>query len=142
MICLDTSALLPYYREEPGSGAIQALMSAQRHPVTLSVLTRVEFASALARWVRQRELTGRQARQVEDAFEEDLAVGRFSIRAIGDHQFDRAFRWLMSRRTSLRTLDSLHLASAESFGLPLVTLDRSLADAGRALGVRVEVPAP
>jgi predicted nucleic acid-binding protein len=52
MLYFDTSALLPYYRQEQASEQVQALLSVQRQPVLISHLTEVEVASALARWVR------------------------------------------------------------------------------------------
>ncbi len=56
MIYFDTSAVLPYYREEQASNWIQALLESQTRPVLISHLTEVEFASALARWVRMGNL--------------------------------------------------------------------------------------
>jgi len=47
MLYADTSALLPYYRAEATSAAVESLLLAQSKPVLISDLTRVEFASAL-----------------------------------------------------------------------------------------------
>lgn len=48
MVYFDTSALLPYYRQEAHSGAVQRLLMDQTEPVLVNDLTRVEFASALS----------------------------------------------------------------------------------------------
>jgi len=132
---LDTSALLPYYRQEAHSEAVQRFLSRQREPLAISALSRVELASTLARWVRTGELDERGANRVESAFQEDLAARRFRIRALDAETYDRASRWLLARRTSLRTLDALHLACAESAGAALVTLDVAFAQAANQLGV-------
>lgn len=135
MLYADTSAILPFYRSEPASRAIEELFLAQEQPLLISDLGRVEFASALARWVRMGELTEPQANRIESAFHEDLHEGRFRLTQIDHVVFDRAMHWLLSRRTSLRTLDALHLACAESFDAPLLTLDDALQSAADSLGV-------
>ena len=132
---LDTSALLPYYRQEAHTDAVQRFLSRQREPIAISALTRVELASTLARWVRTGELDERSANRVESAFEEDVAARRFRLRALDADTYDRAARWLLARRTSLRTLDALHLACAEAAGAALVTLDVAFARAADHLGV-------
>jgi predicted nucleic acid-binding protein len=43
--------------------------------------------------------------------------------------------WLAGFRVPLRSLDALHLAFASQAGAKLVTADRELAKAARALGV-------
>ena len=110
MFYFDTSALLPYYRQEASSEAVQELLSRQTQPVHISRLTTVEFASALARWVRTEELTEPQANRVESALHEDIVQGRLVVRPVESRDFERAFQWLLARKTALRTLDALHLA--------------------------------
>ena len=56
MIYFDTSALLPYYRQEAASRAVQQLLQSQTQPVLISDLTRVEVARALARTAALRTL--------------------------------------------------------------------------------------
>lgn len=137
MLYFDTSAVLPYYREEAHSAQIQALLSAQTEPVLISHLTEVEFASALARWVRMGELTERQANRVEAAWYEDVEEGRFLLQPIAPGHFERARHWLLSRKTVLRTLDALHLATAAAHEAELVSLDTAMIDAAEFLGLRV-----
>ncbi|MDZ7761975.1 MAG: type II toxin-antitoxin system VapC family toxin [Desulfovermiculus sp.] len=64
----DTSALLPYYREEPASKDVQVLLGRLRPPVLLSDLTRVAMASAIARWTRMNEIDEPQAALIENTF--------------------------------------------------------------------------
>ena len=136
MLYFDTSALLPYYRHEARSESVQALLARQREPVVVSHLGRVEFASALARWVRTGELDERQANRIEAAFREDLGLGRLALRPMDPGHYDQAERWLLMRKTSLRTLDALHLACADGLAAPLVSLDAALLEAAHFLAVR------
>lgn len=135
MLYADTSAILAYYRHEPASAAVERILMAQTFPVGISLLTRVEIASALARWVRMQELTEVQANRVESAFHEDLHEGRFHVMDLDHGIYERAMHWLLTRRTSLRTLDALHLACAEAHQQPLLTLDNAFREAAEWLGV-------
>jgi len=135
MFYADTSAVLPFYRSERASDAIEKLFLAQRQPPVISDLVRVEFASALARWVRMGELDEAQANRIESAFHEDVREGRYRIVALDSGVFERAMHWLLTRRTSLRTLDALHLACAEVSEAPLLTLDEALQASGEFFGV-------
>lgn len=137
---LDTSALLPYYRSEPRSEAVERLLRAQHEPVVLGDLVRVEFASALARWVRTEELREAQAARLERAFDEDVAAGRFALRTLRPDHVALARRWLLARTTALRTLDALHLAAAAVDGDTIATFDATLAEAAEALGVQALRP--
>ncbi len=136
MLYLDTSALLPYYREKAASTSIQAMLSRHTRPVLISHLTRVEFASALERWVRLRELTEPQANHIESAFHEDVAEGRLLVRP-----FEPTFHWLLTRKTALRALDALHLVCAESLNTALVILDATMRSAATSHGLSIhEIP--
>ena len=135
MLYADTSALLPYYRAESASVAVEALLLAQTQPVLISDLTRVEFASALARWVRLDELTEAQANRLESAFYEDISEGRFQMAGLERANYERAMHWLLTRRTRLRTLDVLHLACAEAHESQLLTMDDDLFEAAGFLGI-------
>ena len=135
MLYADTSALLPYYRSEVASAAVESLLLTQSQPVLISDLTRVEFASALARWVRMAEVTEEQANRVESAFHDDVSHGRFQVMILTRYHYERAMYWLLMRRTGLRTLDALHLACAEAHAARLLTLDDGLHGAAEFLGV-------
>ena len=132
---LDTSALLPYYREEKASPAIQDFLSSLIIPVGISDLTGVEFASALSRWIRMKEITEAQAGLVENAFAEDARSGLFRRLSITTKHYRQAQKWISSRKTALRTLDALHLACSFEAGIEIVTCDEVLAGSADVLGV-------
>lgn len=136
MLYLDTSAILPYYRREARSEDVQTLLLQQTETILISELTRLEVASALARWVRMGELVEGDAQRMGRAFDEDIAAGRYLVRGILPEHVELARSWLLARTTSLRTLDALHLAVAAHEDAALVTLDEAMSVAAGTLGIR------
>lgn len=120
---LDTSALLPYYRREPASDAVQQFLQGLTAPVRISALTEVEFASSLARLVKMHEIQEVHAVQTTQLFAQDYALGLFLKLPIGDVHYEQAKEWLNRRLTALRALDALHLACSIAVGAELVTGD-------------------
>lgn len=135
MLYFDTSAIMPYYRNDQASDRIQVLLAAQSNPVLISHLTEVEVSSAIARWVRMGELNEPQANRIESAFNDDVSRGRFALRPIEPAQYKRAIHWISVRKTALRTLDALHLACAECHQACLITEDEALLEAAGFFGV-------
>lgn len=138
MLYLDTSALLPYYRQEAHSLAVQRLLLRGERPVLISDLTRLEFASALSRWVRKHEVEERHAQRLGRAFDDDIKANRYTLCRNTLEHVELARQWLLARTTSLRTLDALHLACAATEEAILVTLDDALRAAATGLGIKVQ----
>ena len=132
---VDTSALLPYYREEQTSSQIQSFLTTIQPPVLLSDLTRVEVASTIARWTRMNELHESQAALIENTFEQDLRSGLYLVKALNSKHYQQAEKWLYTRRTVLRTLDALHIACCWSFKATLVTCDKMMHESAWMLGL-------
>ncbi len=133
----DTSALIPYYRPEPLSDKVQSLLTASESPVLISVLTETEFASVLARLVRMKELPEANASLIQAAFQEDIHRGCYRTLDLHREHYHLARDWLLSRDTSLRTLDALHLSLAALTGAELVTADRIMAQAADRFSIPV-----
>ena len=129
----DTSLVAPLYRSEALTLTAEALL--QQYRPVVSLLTEVELASAAARWVRTNELTEDQAARVDKSFAEDLRLKIFERATLGDREYWRAKTWLQQRRTSLRTLDALHLAISAENGWPLITADRKLQQSAKELKI-------
>ena len=134
-IYLDTSALLPYYREENSSSKVEALLHETQPPVLLSELTRVEMASAIARWTRMQEIDETQAALVENTFEQDIQSGLFLVRELTSRHFRQAEKWISARKTALRTLDALHISCCWSLQAKLVTRDNVMHQAAKKLAL-------
>ncbi len=132
---IDTSALLPYYRKEVMSQQVQNLLTSLRPPVLISDLTKVEFASAVARWERTKEINEAQANLLENTFNKDIKLGLFVSREIIPAHFNQAEKWLSSRKTSLRTLDALHIACSWGYSAQLITCDAIMHRAAGLLGI-------
>jgi uncharacterized protein len=135
MFYFDTSALLPYYRQEAASERVQALLVTLQQPVLISHLTQVEVVSALSRWIRMGELTEPQANRIESAFSDDIGQKRFIRTPIEAADYERATRWISMYKTRLRTLDALHLACAERNRACLISEDEALVEAALFLGL-------
>lgn len=137
MLYLDTSALLPYYRLEAHSEAVQRLLLSLEEPALISDLSRLEFASALARWVRMSEIEEAHAQRLSRALDEDIKAGRYTVCRNTVEHTQLARQWLLAHNTSLRTLDALHLACAASIDATLVTLNAALRSSASSLGIKL-----
>lgn len=137
MIYADTSVILAFYRPEAASVRAQAFFGSLKGPALISSLTEVEFASALARWVRVNEISDADATRIHAAFLSDMDDGCYQIIPLTGAHYHQATAWLLSRKSSLRTLDALHLVCAAKREVPLATFDRSLTSAAVKLGVRL-----
>ena len=136
----DTSVVAPLYRAEALTLAAEELQ--QKYRPVISLLTEVELASTLARWVRMGELSHDQAESVEKSFAEDLRLKVFERGELQDRQYWQARAWLQQRSTGLRTLDALHLAIAVENGWPIITADRQLHEAAQTLNCESHLVLP
>ena len=127
---VDSSALAKRYVAEPDSDAADAALLEDLAWVTGNH-TFVEVVLALS-----RRLTEADAASAIAMFEADWR--RTLVVGLDDSVCRRAAE--IGRATGVRSLDALHLASAERAGgqtLPILTFDRRLAEAARTLGVAV-----
>lgn len=138
----DTSALLPYYRAEPATEPIQVFLQKTRPPVLISDLTRVEMASAIARWVRMNEIDEVQALMLENTIADDIGAGLFIVRPLTAAHYQQAEKWLALRKTALRTLDALHLACCRTSRSKLITCDEIMHQAAQAFGLSSTLISP
>jgi predicted nucleic acid-binding protein len=135
----DTSALLPYYRLEVLTHNVQAVLNATKSEVFINDLTEVEFASAVARWVRMNEATEAEALAIQHKFAEHKVLGYYTYQPLSISDFKQAKDWLLQRKTALRTLDALHLAFAARMKAVLVTAEKHLGQAAKEFGVRYQL---
>lgn len=130
----DTSALLPYYREEAVSEKAESMLQTDAS-IFISRLTEVEFFSALARWQRMAELTQEEAEAIHNKFEDHLESGLYGVQPMKIAVYEQAKHGLSQRKTALRTLDALHLACAYSSCATLITADEKLSKAAKVFNV-------
>jgi predicted nucleic acid-binding protein len=125
---VDSSALVKLAVREPESAALRRYL-ARRRPLVSSALARTEVARALLPLGPDAIRRGRDV------------LARLDLLRINDRLLDAAG---MLAPADLRSLDAIHLASAEQFGSDLrafVTYDERLATAARDRGFRVIRPA-
>lgn len=138
MAYVDTSVLVAYYCPESLSDTVQEIISADDE-AAISPLTEVEFCSALAIKVRTRELDVKAAERLLSQFRLHLEERRYRIVPVEAKEYVLACDWIGRFSTPLRTVDALHLATAFSCGLQLLTADRNLARSAEHFGVEHEL---
>lgn len=131
---IDTSVLVAFYVPEVLSPVAEDILRSEAGPA-ISDLTEVEMNSALARKVRQGELSRENAAKVRALFSGHLQAGLYRRLALDRHHFRLARDWISQWDLSLRSLDGLHLAVASLEDLELVTADKGLAASAESLGL-------
>jgi uncharacterized protein len=127
---VDSSALLKRYVAEADSPVAERLLQSDRVLVT-SWITLVEVRRNLARL-----LTGADRVSARQAFVDDLE--EFALVTCDEATADAASR--IAETLGVRSLDAIHLASAQRLqipGLSFVTFDLRQGQAARSLGFTV-----
>ena len=136
---LDTSLLVAALCDEEMSAPAQAWLGEQE-PGTLliSEWTITEISSAMGLKLRTGALDLEQRAAALAAFNLLVSESFTTLPVTGAH-FRAAAKFLDQHGLGLRSGDALHLAVASEHGATLQTLDRRLAAAGPALGVRTQL---
>ena len=124
---LDSSAIVKLAIREPESLALRRHLS-RRRPLVSSALARTEVARALLPSGPEALARGEQV------------LRRVQLLRVNDRVLDEAGRL---EPPELRSLDAVHLASAQQLGVSvrqIVTYDERMADAARTLGWTVVAP--
>lgn len=132
----DTSALVKRYVSEAGSLAVRRLLRSRR--VVSSALLPVEMTSALRRRRDQAALSQRTLARLLRRLEADDASWR--LVPVSEEILAAARSRVLQH--AVRTLDAIHLVSAEEIyreglRLPFVTADACQAEAARVIGLDV-----
>lgn len=133
-VFLDSSALVKRYVTEPGSDDLEAIL-ANASGIGVSVLCPLEIVSALCRRRRERQLNRPQYERAKSALFADIADA--SVINVTGAVIARAVQIL--QRWPLRSMDSVHIASASSWSADLfVSADGRQCVAARGYGLRVQ----
>jgi len=125
---VDSSALVKLAVREPESAALRRYLG-RRRPLVSSALARTEVVRALLPLGSEAVRRGREV------------LARVDLLRVNDRILDAAGLFAPA---DLRSLDAIHLASAEQLGMDLrgfVTYDERLASAAAGRGLRVIQPA-
>ena len=120
------------------SAKAEKIITGSETPV-ISPLTEVEFASALARKVRERQISFDSSNKIINELKSHLHQSLFKKIPIGTDCYNLAFNWLSSKDIPLATLDSLHLAVSSLNNLKIITADKRLSRAARKLGIEYKL---
>jgi predicted nucleic acid-binding protein len=135
-VYVDTSALAKWYVNEARSEEVEDYLR-EACPVSISLLTKVEMRSLLARRRRERQIDAETQAKILATFEGDIASGHLVLVPHTVESFLVAESLLGAHpETPLATLDALHLAVMRAAGIDeLATADRVMAQAAQRLGM-------
>lgn len=113
---LDTSALVKRYHLEPGSSDIDVLFADPVNQLFISRLAIVESLSTFSRLVREGVLSAADFASVTARINADVATETIRVPALSTKQLADASALFTSHGLShnLRTLDAIHLATAQA----------------------------
>ncbi len=135
---VDTSILAAYYCPEPISALAERTLRSLTNPI-VSDLTLVELTSAVSRKIREKTLSREEGARILTQFETHMEEGYYRVLPVRTRDYRVARTWLAQLQGTLRTLDALHLAVAESAGASTLTADKRLATEAQALGLPVKL---
>jgi predicted nucleic acid-binding protein len=135
-VYFDTSALAKWYLNEAMSQEVEDYLR-EVSPVSISLLTKVEMRSLVARRRREGHLDTDTQAKILAVFEGDIAAGHLVLLPHTVESFLLAESLLGSQpERCLTTLDALHLGVMRSGGITaLATADRVMAQAAAAQGM-------
>ncbi|MFZ3234315.1 MAG: type II toxin-antitoxin system VapC family toxin [Stellaceae bacterium] len=136
---LDANILVALLTPEPLSERADNFVQSNVERLIVSDFAAAEFVSAIARRVRTRETTVANARK--DLADFEVWTARFTDRTdLNAGDVAAATAYMRRLDLTLLTPDALHIAIAGRVDATLVTFDRAMAAAVRALGMAVVTP--
>ncbi len=133
---LDLSVVIALLIEDSLTARAEACIDAGNHVLVVSDFAGAEFASAVARRVRMRELTEAEARSAFSAFDNFVFQATESVDTISN-DVRRAEAALRRLDLTLRAPDALNIVIAQRVDAVLLTFDTKMAASARALGLAV-----
>jgi uncharacterized protein len=135
-VYLDASVLIPLFTLDPFNEKADRALDVIDDVVAVSEFARTEFSSVIAARVRMRDLRPDDARSAYTNFDDWCAQHTEHVE-ITNADIEVATVFVRRLDISLRAPDALHLAVSRRIGAGLLTFDRAMASAARALGIRV-----
>ena len=139
MLYLDTAIVLSFFVREPMSESFGKWIASRRRPLAFSDWGLTECASALGIRLRRGELDKDSATRAFRAITTFANESCELIACAGHHQ--KEAQALLARfDLPLRSGDALHLAISQHLQATLITCDRQLVSAAKAIGAKVRDP--
>jgi uncharacterized protein len=135
-VYLDASVLVALFTEDPFTSRAESFLRNSESIVAISDFAAAEFASAIARQVRTRDMTRREARVAFSGMDSWTAHVARHVE-IGPPDVKTAEALLRRLDLWLRAPDAIHIAIAQRIGADLCTFDQAMIKSARALGMSV-----
>jgi predicted nucleic acid-binding protein len=135
-VYLDASILVPLFKDDRFSSRSEAFLDGNDQMLLVSDFAIAEFASAIARHVRMRNITEPEAPLAFAGFDAWTARAAQRIES-ATSDISAANSLLRRLDLPLRTPDAINIAIAQRLGAALATFDEKMAACARALGAPV-----
>ena len=133
---LDTNILVSFFARDDFSERAEAFLAATRGPFVISDLTAVEFSAVIARQVRIRERSRREAAAIFTEFDTWCGDSVERVALASEHAV-LAEQYLRRLNFALSAPDAIHIAVAHCTASFVATFDRQMAVAARRLNLTV-----
>jgi predicted nucleic acid-binding protein len=134
-VYLDASVLVALFTQDALSSRAERYLTRTAPILLVGDFAAAEFASAIARRVRMRELKRNEAEIAFATFDIWIARATSRVETLAS-DISTAAAYIRRLDLSLRTPDALNIA-IERLGAELATFDEKMAAAARALGLAV-----
>jgi predicted nucleic acid-binding protein len=139
MLYLDTAIVLTLFVREAMSESVGKWIAYRRQPLAFSDWGLTECASALGIRLRRGELNSDSATRAYRAVT-TFANESCELIPCAGHHHKEAQRLLMRFDLPLRSGDALHLAISQQVQATLISCDKQLVAAAKAIGAKVRDP--
>jgi predicted nucleic acid-binding protein len=135
-VYFDVNVIVPLFVVDLLNDRAEKTLRSLDDDLIVSDFSAAEFSSVIARQVRTRDLRAEEARTAFSNFDSWCAL---YTRRVEISTIDVSAASSLMRRLdlSLRTPDALHIAIVHRASCKLLTFDRAMARAARALGVEL-----
>jgi predicted nucleic acid-binding protein len=135
-VYLDVNVIVPLFAIDPLNSRTDKTLRGLHEDLIVSDFSAAEFSSVIARRVRTRDLRAVEARTAFSNFD-TWCTRHTRLVKIESIDILRATGLMRRLDISLRTPDALHIAIVQRIGCTLLTFDRMMAAAARAVRVSV-----
>ena len=134
-VYLDASVLVSLFVSDVFSDTADQLLRSLIEPMLISDFAVAEFTSGVAAHVRSRRIAAASARVIFADFDSWHPRGPAHL-AVTSDDVANAADLIRQLELPLRTPDAIHIAIARRLDAELLTFDKQMAKAARALGLR------